>query len=105
MGEVGNRPGPLDRIGRPICGEKGVFDTSDGTSEGTPLNSNAARFLTPSSIRVDRTNGEVFVSDGEQPNSNHRIAVMDSNGAFLRQWHEPPCEDRSPRRLLPIFAA
>ena len=28
-------------------GEKGVFDSSDGTVEGSPLNSNAARFLAP----------------------------------------------------------
>ena len=67
-------------------GEKGVLDSSDGTREGTPLNSNAAQFLTPSGIRVDRVNGDIFVSDGEQPGSNHRIAVMDGSGAFLRQW-------------------
>jgi sugar lactone lactonase YvrE len=67
-------------------GEKGVLDTSDGTSEGAPLNSSAARFLTPSGIRVDRATGDIFVADGEQPNSNHRIAVMDASGAFLRQW-------------------
>jgi hypothetical protein len=67
-------------------GEKGVLDSSDGTREGTPLNSNAAQFLTPSGIRVDRANGDIFVSDGEQPGSNHRIAVMDGSGAFLRQW-------------------
>ena len=67
-------------------GERGVLDSSDGTSEGTPLNSNAARFLMPSGIRVDRATGNVFVADGEQPGSNRRIAVMDPNGAFLRQW-------------------
>jgi hypothetical protein len=67
-------------------GEKGVLDTSDGTLEGAPSNSNAAKFLTPSGIRVDRTNGDIYVADGEQPGSNHRIAVMNRNGAFLRQW-------------------
>jgi hypothetical protein len=67
-------------------GEKGVFDSSDGTLEGTPLNSNAAQFLTPSGIRVDRANGNIFVADGEQSGSNHRIAVMDASGAFQRQW-------------------
>ena len=67
-------------------GEKGVLDTSDGTSEGTPLNSSAAKFLTPSGIRVDRATGNIFVSDGEQPRSNKRVAVMDASGAFLRQW-------------------
>jgi DNA-binding beta-propeller fold protein YncE len=67
-------------------GEKGVLDSSDGTPEGTPLNSNAAQFLTPSGIRVDRANGDIYVSDGEQPGSNRRIAVMDGSGEFLRQW-------------------
>ena len=67
-------------------GEKGVLDSSDGTREGTPLNSNAARFLMPSGIRVDGATGNIFVADGEQPGSNRRIAVMDASGAFLRQW-------------------
>ena len=67
-------------------GEKGALDSSDGTREGTPLNSNAAQFLTPSGIRVDRANGDIFVSDGEQPGSNRRIAVMAASGEFLRQW-------------------
>ena len=67
-------------------GEKGILDSSDGTPEGTPLNSSAAQFLTPSGIRVDRATGNIFVSDGEQPGSNRRIAVMDASGAFLRQW-------------------
>ena len=31
-------------------GRKGVFDTSDGTIKGTPLNSNASRFTSPASI-------------------------------------------------------
>jgi len=67
-------------------GKKGVLDSSDGTAKGTPLNSNAAQFHMPSSIYVDRTNGDVYVSDGEGRNSNRRIAVMDRDGKFLRQW-------------------
>jgi NHL repeat len=67
-------------------GEKGAFDSSDGTEKGTPLNSNAARFFMPSSIFVDRGNGDVYVSDGEGRGGNRRIAVMDSAGKFLRQW-------------------
>ena len=67
-------------------GKKGVLDTSDGTIKGTPLNSPAAVFHMPSSIFVDRQNGDVYVADGEGRNSNHRIAVMDRDGKFLRQW-------------------
>jgi DNA-binding beta-propeller fold protein YncE len=40
----------------------------------------------PSSIFVDRQNGEVYVADGESPGGNRRVAVMDRNGKFLRQW-------------------
>ena len=67
-------------------GKKGVFDSSDGTAKGTPLNSNAAQFYMPSSLFVDPQNGDVFVSDGEGRGGNRRVAVIDRNGTFLRQW-------------------
>jgi DNA-binding beta-propeller fold protein YncE len=67
-------------------GQKGVFDSSDGTLKGKPLNSNAARFFMPASIFVDRQNGDVYVADGEGGGGNRRIAVMDRAGTFLRQW-------------------
>ena len=67
-------------------GRKGVLDSSDGTAKGKPLNSNAAQFFMPSSIFVDPQNGDVYVADGEGRGSNRRIAVMDRNGKFLRQW-------------------
>jgi DNA-binding beta-propeller fold protein YncE len=40
----------------------------------------------PSSIFVDPQNGDVYVSDGESRGGNRRVAVMDRNGTFLRQW-------------------
>ena len=67
-------------------GKKGVLDSSDGTAKGKPLNSNAAQFFMPSSIFVDPKNGDVFVSDGEGRGTNRRVAVMDRDGKFLRQW-------------------
>lgn len=67
-------------------GKKGVLDSSDGTAKGKPLNSNAAQFFMPSSIFVDPHNGDVYVSDGESAGGNRRIAVMDRDGQFLRQW-------------------
>jgi len=67
-------------------GTKGVFDSSDGTTKGKPLNSNAARFTSPASIQVDRQSGEIYVADGESRNGNSRIMVLDANGKFLRQW-------------------
>src|ERR1041385_1791557 len=67
-------------------GKKGELDSSDGTDKGKPLNSPAAKFFMPSSIYVDRSNGDVYVSDGEGANTNRRVAVMDRDGKFLRQW-------------------
>jgi sugar lactone lactonase YvrE len=67
-------------------GQKGVLDSSDGTAKGTPLNSPLPRFHMPSSIFVDRGSGDVYVADGESRNGNHRIAVLDHDGNFLRQW-------------------
>ena len=43
-------------------------------------------FFMPSSIYVDRQNGDVYVSDGEGAGGNRRIAVFDARGTFLRQW-------------------
>ena len=67
-------------------GKKGVFDTSDGTTKGTALNSKTARFTSPASIHVDRQNGDIYVADGESRNGNSRVMVLDANGNFLRQW-------------------
>jgi len=67
-------------------GKKGVYDTADGTEKGKPLNSPAAAFHMPSSIFVDRGNGEVYIADGESDTSNSKIAVFDASGKFVRQW-------------------
>ena len=67
-------------------GESGVYDSSDGTREGRPLNSNRAQFFLPASIDVDAETGDIYVADGETPGGNQRIAVLDRNGRFLRQW-------------------
>jgi DNA-binding beta-propeller fold protein YncE len=67
-------------------GESDVFDSSDGTRAGEPLNSDAARFFLPAAVDVNESTGEIFVADGELPGGNSRIAVFDSNGQFLRQW-------------------
>jgi hypothetical protein len=66
-------------------GKDDVVDSSDGTLKGKPLNSNTALFFSPADISVDRQNGDIYVDDGDGP-GNHRIAVMDRSGKFLRQW-------------------
>jgi sugar lactone lactonase YvrE len=67
-------------------GQKGVYDTADGTEKGKPLNSDAAVFTQPSSLWIDPSNGDVYVSDGEGPHGNRRVVVLDRTGKFLRQW-------------------
>jgi DNA-binding beta-propeller fold protein YncE len=67
-------------------GTKGVYDSSDGTDKGQPLNSATPKFFMPSSIYEDPQNGDVYVSDGESRRGNRRIAVLDRTGTFLRQW-------------------
>ena len=67
-------------------GTKGIVDSSDGTVAGRALNSSHTGFYRPGGIAVDPGNGDVYVADGEEPGSNHRVAVFDRNGRFLRQW-------------------
>ncbi len=67
-------------------GQKGVYDTADGTEKGKPLNSDASVFTQPSSIWIDPADGDVYVSDGEGPKGNRRVVVMTGEGKFLRQW-------------------
>ena len=67
-------------------GETGRFDSSDGTREGEPLNSDSAQFFLPSAVDVNRNNGDIYVADGELPGGNARIAVLNKEGDFLRQW-------------------
>ena len=67
-------------------GETGRFDSSDGTREGVPLNSDNAQFFLPSAVDVNKINGDIYVADGELPGGNARIAVLNKEGEFLRQW-------------------
>ena len=67
-------------------GETGRYDSSDGTRGGRPLNSDRAQFFLPAGVDVDPETGEVYVADGETASGNYRIAVLDRDGKFLRQW-------------------
>jgi DNA-binding beta-propeller fold protein YncE len=67
-------------------GKSGVWDSSDGTSRGKPLNSSLPQFFFPAAIVVDPQNGDLYVADGETAGGNHRVAVLDASGRFLRQW-------------------
>ncbi len=70
-------------------GKKGVFDSSDGTVNGTPLNSSTSQFFRVSEIAFDPHTGDMYVADGHakgKGGNNSRIVVFDSKGKYLRQW-------------------
>jgi hypothetical protein len=78
-------------------GKKGVFDSSDGTVMGTPLNASHDQFFRVAEIGFDPHNGDVYVADGHakgKGNNNFRIVVFDKSGHYLRQWelHRSPEE-------------
>ena len=79
-------------------GETGKYDSSDGTRQGEPLNSDRAQFFLPASLDVDEATGDIYVADGEVGGGNCRIAVLDREGEFLRQWplHRAEGEDIVP---------
>lgn len=75
-------------------GERGFVDSSEGAiaglpgeaGGGMPMNSSHTRLFRPSRVVVDPSNDDVYISEGEEPGSNHRVVVFDRNGHFLRQW-------------------
>lgn len=66
-------------------GEKGRYDTDDGTIDGAPNNNSRTLLNLPADIAVDPENDEVYVADGY---GNRRVVVFDRNGTFQRQWGE-----------------
>jgi DNA-binding beta-propeller fold protein YncE len=82
-------------------GTKGVYDTSDGTRNGTPLNAGHTAFIKPAGITVDPTNGEVYVADGY---GNRRVAVFDKNGKYLRQWGRQATPEEMEAGVGGVFA-
>jgi len=82
-------------------GERGVFDSSDGTIKGTALNSAKDRFFQPTAVAVDPTNLDFYVSDGY---GNRRLVVFDKDGTFLRQWGRQASGDEAEAGAPHVFA-
>jgi hypothetical protein len=87
-------------------GKKGEFDSSDGTVNGTPLNSSPTQFFRVSEIAFDPHNGDMYVADGHakgKGGNNFRIVVFDRAGHYLRQWklHRSPEEAATAARPTP----
>ena len=81
-------------------GETGTYDSSDGSREGAPLNSDRAQFFLPAAVDVDKETGDIYVADGELPGGNSRIAVISREGRFLRQW--PLYRTNSDSNITPL---
>jgi DNA-binding beta-propeller fold protein YncE len=88
-------------------GKKGVVDSSDGTLTGKALNSSHTSFFRPSGIAFDPKTDDVYISDGEYLDGNHRVAVFDRNAQFLRQWepHRAENETSDAWRVLVVCVA
>jgi DNA-binding beta-propeller fold protein YncE len=87
-------------------GKKGAFDSSDGTVNGTALNSSPSQFFRVSEIAFDPHNGDMYVADGHakgKGGNNFRIVVFDRAGHYLRQWklHRSPEEAATAARPTP----
>jgi NHL repeat len=64
-------------------GTKGVCDGPNGACGSPGLNSSMTLLNQPADIAVDPTNGDIYIADGY---GNHRVAVFNAAGQFLRQW-------------------
>jgi sugar lactone lactonase YvrE len=84
-------------------GRQGVVDSSDGSAKGKALNSSHEAFFKPAGIAIDPANGDVYVADGETPGGNHRIAVFDRAGQFLRQWDLHRTETETGDAFVPVL--
>jgi len=87
-------------------GKKGVFDSSDGSVNGKPLNASTSQFFRVSEIAFDPHNGDVYVADGHakgKGGNNARIVVFDSKGKYLRQFkvYRSPEEEGTAARATP----
>lgn len=84
-------------------GKRGVVDSSDGSAKGKPLNSSHEGFFKPAGMAIDPKNGDVYVADGETSSGNHRIAVFDRAGQFLRQWDLHRTETETGDAFVPVL--
>ena len=64
-------------------GTKGVCDSPTNACGAPGSNSSPTLLNQPADMAVDPTNGDVYIADGY---GNHRVAVFDAKGVFLRQW-------------------
>jgi len=67
-------------------GTRGVCDSPTGACGLPSSNSSPVLLNQPADIAVDPSNGDAYIADGY---GNHRVAVFNRSGLFLRQWGSP----------------
>ena len=82
-------------------GTRGLFDSSDGTSEGKSQNGSHESFFNPAGIAIDPSNGDLYVADGY---GNRRVVVFDKDGKFLRQWGRQASDDETRAGIGGVFS-
>jgi DNA-binding beta-propeller fold protein YncE len=82
-------------------GTHGKFDSVDGTRRGKGLNAARDQFHMPAGMVVDPGNGDIYVADGY---GNRRVAVLDKDGKFLRQWGRQATEEETRSGAPGVFA-
>jgi DNA-binding beta-propeller fold protein YncE len=82
-------------------GQRGKFDSVDGTRKGKGNNSAKDGLHMPAGVVIDPDNGDIFVADGY---GNRRIVVFDKDGKFLRQWGRQATDEETQQAVPGVFA-
>ena len=82
-------------------GQRGKFDSVDGTRKGKGNNTARDGLHMPSAMVVDPGNGDIFVADGY---GNRRVVVFDKDGKFLRQWGRQATDEETQKAVPGVFA-
>jgi DNA-binding beta-propeller fold protein YncE len=82
-------------------GQRGKFDSVDGTRRGKGRNEAKDQFHMPAGMVVDPGNGDIYVADGY---GNRRVVVLDKDGKFLRQWGRQATDQEAQNNVPGVFA-
>ena len=82
-------------------GQRGKFDSVDGTRKGKGNNTAKDQLHMPAAIVIDPDNGDIFVADGY---GNRRVIVFDKDGKFLRQWGRQATDEETQKAVPGVFA-
>jgi DNA-binding beta-propeller fold protein YncE len=82
-------------------GERGKFDSVDGTRRGKGNNTAKDQLHMPAAVVTDPSNGDIYIADGY---GNRRVAVFDKDGKYLRQWGRQATDEETQQAAPGVFA-